>query len=188
MFYLIHGFPIYLNRKYSDDYFKNYYKDSDTPLFDTLGDRMYPNSDKMKKKKENLRLFLEKEYNDNPNIFIAKWLKFEFIGEEARDNYFYLMSDYCKLTNNSYMQNFNIDPDMADIFTNPPGEDVGVAHLVKPLKWWWKYTKGIKNKGVSIIISVKKVKKIFGRLDNFNVIGDGFQLVCTVEGVTVTIE
>lgn len=89
--------------------------------------------------------FLKSKYENQKKL--DDWVNFEIIEKEAQENLWELLYDYCLYYGHSYLSNTRdesskITDDMIGIssFSYPMGKVFSLNHLMKPRKWYWKYT------------------------------------------------
>lgn len=142
---------------------------------------------------------IEKEYLDNPAKFESDWFEFDLRDEEASNDVWHLLYDYCcyyghaDLSNvggcvaeiNDYCRGVLNLRDRAKKTTEyyrqypyPTGKVFTLSHVVKPEYWWWRFTCKMKERVVRVIVDVEKVKRLKGNLQHFVVEMDNCKLIC----------
>ncbi|UHA72045.1 hypothetical protein [Paenibacillus sp. 481] len=150
-------------------------------------DNVFSSYIKISGKKDNeyklFRTALTNKYNLNPLTFINEWSKFDLQNEDAQQNIWDLIYDYCAYYDCGYPSDLRdeveyLQDDFQGVnFLFPQGKKFGLNHNVRPLRWW-KY--GKKKKGITIrtIIDSTKIKRVVGDLSEFVVEFDDHIMTC----------
>jgi hypothetical protein len=128
--------------------------------------------------------FLRKQWEADPVHFHTNWASFDINGDGAVRDVWDLLNDYCEYYKHGYLPDLrNAVQQLADDFAGGAYEQSKVPvfalnHLVKPPKWWWKYTRKTDGRIISLVIVTKNVYRLVGDLKNFAVFTTDFRLNC----------
>lgn len=147
--------------------------------------------------------FLEAQYKADPSTFHREWVEFDLVGDEAQENAWDLLYDYCHLHGYAKLTDIRSrDPgreDWEDVsgeaYYYPMGRVFALDHPLAPASWWWRYTHRMRGRLVRIIIDSRLVERLAGSLDSFSISTHGYQIRCgrhfevlpAVEGVLRTV-
>jgi hypothetical protein len=128
--------------------------------------------------------FLRTRYEEDPVNFRVNWATFDITGDEAVQEVWDLLSDYCNYYGYGYLSDLRdfaqhlTDNDVGDSYKYPMGQVFALNHFVKPARWWWQYTRKMKGRAVSLVIVAKNVYRLVGDLTNFTVYAKDFRVNC----------
>ena len=135
--------------------------------------------------------FLETEYSKNPEVFHKEWVCFDLFGNDASENVWDLLYDYC------YYYGITIVRDLRDFTTKleesyegldynyPMGKIFVLDCYIKPLN---RSRKSIFNKirpNVSILVNCNNTERLTGELRDFIIFSRDFIVRCNDKGVVV---
>jgi hypothetical protein len=130
--------------------------------------------------------FLRMQHEKDPVNFHINWAAFDITGDEAVQEVWDLLYDYCNYYGYGYLSDLRnfaqqlTDEPVGDSHKYPMGQVFALNHFVKPVRWWWKYTRKMNGRTVSVIIVAKNVYRLVGDLTNFTVYAKEFRMNCGV--------
>jgi hypothetical protein len=126
--------------------------------------------------------FLSRQYEQDPVNFRINWAAFDITGEEAAREVWDLLHDYCDYYGYGYVSDLR---EFGQQLTDdrgpskyPIGQVFALNHLVKPAKWWWKYTRKTEGRTISVIVFARNVYRLVGDMTNFVVYSKDFRINC----------
>lgn len=127
---------------------------------------------------------LKAKYDKDPERFYSEWVKFDIVGDEASQNVWDLLYDYCDYHRYAYLSDLRdpvkkiVDDYEGNSYTFPMGRVFVLEHFVKPARWWWKYTHKMSSRTIRLIIPSENVCRLVGDLINFVIFTKGSMMRC----------
>jgi hypothetical protein len=128
---------------------------------------------------------LEAKYAESPTRFWNEWVHFDMEWDEARENVWDLLCDYCDYSGYGRLKDFREpferlieDREYGDAHTHPMGRIFSLEHYVRPGRWWWRYTHKMGGRTVRIIIISNTVTRLVGTLSGFTIVTPSLQINC----------
>ena len=128
--------------------------------------------------------FLKGQFEEDPVNFHTNWAVFDISGDEAAQEGWELLCDYCDYHRYGYLSDLgDYAPQLTDDSTEespriPVGQIFVLNHLVKPSRWWWRYTRKMSGRTVSLVIVAKNVNRLVGDLTNFTIYAKDLRISC----------
>ncbi|SDO14954.1 hypothetical protein SAMN04487897_1099 [Paenibacillus sp. yr247] len=119
---------------------------------------------------------LNKKCRENRDDFIKNYAMFDLSGEEASDNLWDLVYDYCAYHGSGYTsdaRNFVEqlgDDYMGDNYLYPQGKVFYLDHYAAPYNLRWKLLRRKKGKIIRTVIDARNVVRVVGSIDEFSII------------------
>lgn len=128
--------------------------------------------------------FLLDVFNSNKEIFKMDFEEFEFVGNDCKFEIFDLIYDYCNyyghariVDERNFEQRIIADYSGLDL-SFPSGKIYILQHVVRPYRWWWRYTNNIMNRKINILLDTSKIHKIRGTLEEFTIYFENYYIIC----------
>jgi len=126
---------------------------------------------------------LELLYEEDKSVFLKEWKTISLKGEEAQDNLWDLIYDYCYYYRNCYLKDIrSVEDKIADDYSNrsyrlPMGKTFLLVHEAKPQKWFDILSNKV-GKQIEVKINMEEVVEISGTLENFTIITSRYNIDC----------
>jgi len=131
--------------------------------------------------------FLKSLYESDRELFLRQWVRFELAGENAQNNIWHLLYDYCLCYGHALLSDPRSDHKqmMDDLMGNttqslPTGNIFSLLIRTKPYKFTLK-----KAPKVRILIDAEKAVKIVGQLSNFAIYFENNSVISCSDNITV---
>ncbi|WP_044302344.1 hypothetical protein [Rhodopirellula sallentina] len=122
--------------------------------------------------------FLRNLAATDPDGFDRDWVQIHLEGDEASNNVWDLLYDYCNLSSAASLidirnnEQRDIDNFMNNSYTHPMGK-VFAIEAMGPKRWFKRQA------GVRVIINAERVSAVHGTLSNFTFVSDGVRIHCS---------
>jgi hypothetical protein len=131
------------------------------------------------------KLLLQK-YRTDKDKFIDEWVRFDLVGEDAKENADYLLYDYCAFHGTGYISEER--PDLSKLLCNYTelGDDFSIKkklyinHFSAPYNVRWRL-RGKKGVIVRTMIDKEEINRIVGTLQEFLIISSDQVIRCREE-------
>jgi hypothetical protein len=180
----INNKPVFITRtknKVLSDFFENKNKDKDAIWI--LGSKIAGNEACKERQAVKYDYLVREEIKDS-DAFFNNWIYFDLIGEEAMENTWEILYDYCNYWGHSVLVDLrDTSTRVSDSYSHrdflyPMGKVFLIVHNVQPHRWWWSITQNMEDRQIKMTIDVNKVTRIKGTLDNFELYIGDLKLVC----------
>src|SRR5713226_9596936 len=102
---------------------------------------------------------LQRKFTKHPNTFRSEWVHFDLSGGEASANVWDLLYDYCHFRGYAFLSDIRdpLEEVVADYkgenYHHPMGRVFSKNHFVRPAKWWWRFTRGMRGRTIGVLIN-----------------------------------
>jgi hypothetical protein len=141
-------------------------------------------SEESEEKSELMYDTLSRVFSEDPQHFNSHWMEFDLLGNEAAANTWDLLYDYCHYYGHAFLSDLRDIPEkltadfLGDSYSYPMGKVFALNHVVKPNRWWWRISRGMKGRVIRAIVDVDKVARLKGNLRRFVLYSDNYKMIC----------
>ena len=130
------------------------------------------------------------EFTIDKNKFMSDWVHFDLQNDEASENVWDLLYDYCNYYGLAYLRDFRdfndklMDDVMGDSFNYPMGDIFELCipfRYKKPMTKFFSFFPFNKKSEIILLINANEVYKLIGELKNFIIYTNNFILKCDNE-------
>ncbi|OME41444.1 hypothetical protein [Paenibacillus odorifer] len=128
---------------------------------------------------------LHKKYREDPATFIDRFVKFDLCGEEACENLWDILYDYCAYYGSGYPSDHrDIEEQLFDEYNGsqfiyPQGKKFYLDYYAPSLSLKGKFLRHKKGKIIRTLIDTRNVVRVVGTIDKFLIIFNDRMIRCS---------